>query len=78
MPNKLTPERDQRCPMMEPTLRLILNANPSDFILAVQAAKAAMGRNEVSTIIAYENGSVFLVRRTKSGWSVTADNRNSR
>ena len=59
-------------------MRLIIDTESSDdWVLAVRAAKSFLDRAYDSkvSIIAYEDGRAFLVRRTKTGVSVTKERR---
>jgi hypothetical protein len=62
-------------------VRVIVTADPDDFLLAMRAVKAAIDRDEKDTIICYGNDSnhcCFWVRRVKSGWSVRAETKPKR
>ena len=57
-------------------MRFIFNCKPDDFILAGRSIKSVIKENPDSpyTIIQFENGSVFGVKRIKSGYSVWSNN----
>lgn len=59
---------------MEPSVRVVVTAEPDDFLLAMRAVKAAIDRDEKDTIICYgSHSNCFWVRQVKSGWSVRAE-----
>lgn len=55
-------------------MRLIINAEKDDFILAVRAASSHLGRQlgKEPSFIVFEDGTEFLVQQRKAALSVTA------
>lgn len=59
-------------------MRMILDCEPDIAVLAMRAIKSAMKRpDNLVQIVGFEDGSIFLVRKTKTGWSAKADNTES-
>jgi hypothetical protein len=57
-------------------VKVTIYADPDDFILAVRAAKSMLDHPNAKTIIvAFEDGSDFLVKRNKAGLTVSEAHR---
>jgi hypothetical protein len=53
-------------------VKVTIYADPDDFILAVRAAKSMLDHpNAKTSIVAFENGSDFFVKRNKAGLTVS-------